>query len=154
MMNVKVNRLDCSGCSQDLRVYLKNLSFTVWYTTREAVEAAGNKKMFMAAVKDRNIIFVADDIKSANFTMPELESIIWHEIGHIVMNTDDEKKADAFSINKVGLKTWRSAMVKSWMVACEYSPSRKWSFSEKYDHRRKFVVEFLKEHNLRVPEWL
>lgn len=158
-IELKCQPYDISTFSTELRGKLSNCGIRVVATTRRAALDAGMSTWIMAmAINERTLIVISDDLKrpGLEFTAEEIESMIWHEVGHFRLNTADEKMADEYAMThcRGGQETWMSAMVKTWAILCYQKPSKQYSWSGNYQHRNYWIRLFLLQHKMNVPKWL
>lgn len=148
---------DMSRFSPALQEKLQQCGIRVVETTRRNILDAGLKTWFMAmALESKTLIIVKDDFQRdyASFSDEEIEAMMWHEIGHLRLNTSDEKMADEYAITKAGQEAWLFGIMKTWVILCHQKPDKKYVWGEKYAHRTYWTRLFLMQHKMTVPAWL
>ena len=70
---------------------------------------------------------------------------IWHEKGHILLNTEDELRADEFAFNKMAGTEWRS--LKQMLEALEHLlDETNYYHQERIDHIYRLALKWDEEH--------
>lgn len=123
----------------------------------KTTEHAGEKlSLAWAYVKSKEVFIVKEDFKG--FSLYALDFILLHEIGHIVLKTSDEQRADAFALGvhseRFGAASARNIYKHTLLLMYGFDP-KTGRFrtgvpdvrdpKEPYAHRAKWILVAAKE---------
>jgi hypothetical protein len=127
---------------------------------RKDLRAAGidvqhdqNHQVAAANIKDRLIVLNQDGLNDLGLRLHEAWAVIWHEIGHIVLRTENEQEADLYAIkqlkaelgNEEGINAYFGDICKTYIyhMMRRHKESSKYAFRLKHQkaHYKKFLDE-------------
>ena len=107
----KVQHVEVDWISDELRAVLKEHNIELCAEESDSTCAM----MFTcknAATGNPVICFIVNDIIGAGLTYTEGETIIWHEVAHIIHDAT-EAEADDFAIKHTSYEAWKSSVIKT-----------------------------------------
>lgn len=135
---------------------------TILIARRKDLRAAGidvehdsNHQVAAANIKDRIIVLNQDGMNDLGLRLHEAWAIIWHEIGHIVLQTENEQEADLYAIrqlkselgNEGGINAYLGDICKVYI----YHQMRRHKESKDYTFRLKHQKAHYKRFLDEVP---
>lgn len=117
------------------------------------VKHDANHQFAAANIDTKTIIINNDGLNDMGLRLHEAWAVIWHEIGHIVLRTENEQAADTYAIkqlkaelgNEAGIDAYLGNICKTYI----YHMMRRHRESDRYafrmTHQKKHYKRFLAE---------
>ena len=85
------------------------------------------------------IVLIEEDLPKEVFSHDMIRAIIFHELGHLVLNTQDEEKADLFAIEHCGIDNVRAALNATKRQYIKTHHGHWYGWGRGYSHRYKLL---------------